>query len=204
MKNVFKLSSLLFVGLVLFQVSCKKDEPAPADPLPDPAGKWALTSAVLVEPNPLTITSFPVNDTTFITLEVPAGADGAQTTTMLVGGALAATTCTDPANYASFYIELTADNNALVFNCAGEGSSGTAGTWAVEKASDGTYTLTLSVSLQGISQPVPIILEGMELTDTTLSGRAVGYPMKKDFLKDISEPGNLQTMTTDMTFTKVP
>ncbi len=210
MKNVFKLSSLLVVVLVLFQFSCKEEE-TPVEPtIPDPSGKWALTSATLVDGNSATETAdslivqnFTTDGQTFFTLKLPVGE--METTSALVGGALAATTCQNPANYGTFYIELTADNNALVFNCAGESITATAGSWSVLKDSDGNYTiLNLSVNLEGVPVPVQINLQNMEISATSLTGRAVGYPMKVDFLKDISEPGNLQTMTTDMVFTKVP
>jgi len=205
MKNLFKLSSFLVFASVLFQISCSSD-PAPVEPtIPDPSGKWALTMATLVDPNPLVIENFTDGTTAPAQIQVPAGETGTQMTTLLVGGALAATTCQDPANYATFYIELTADNNALIFNCAGESISDTAGSWSVIKDTAGEYTiLNLSVNLEGIPVPVQINLQDMVISATSLTGTAVGYPMKVDFLKDISETGNLQTMTTDMVFTKVP
>ena len=210
MKNAFKLSSLLFVGVLLFQISCEDDPAAPAPVIPDVTGQWALTMATLIdgnartaEPDSLIIENFTQDGINFIRLALPV--DEVQTTSLLVGGALAATTCQNPANYATFFIELVADGNALMFNCAGEELSGQAGTWTVLQDDDGEYTiLNLSVNLEGISVPVPITLIDFAVTDTQISGRALGYPMKKDFTKEISAEGNLQTMTTDMVFTAVP
>jgi hypothetical protein len=210
MKNAFKLSSLLFVGVLLFQFSCEDDPAAPAPVIPDPTGQWALTLATLIDGNAVTpetadsliIENFTQDGQNFFRLALPVG--DFQTTSLLVGGALAATTCQNPANYATFFIELVADGQALIFNCSGEQLSGQAGTWTLLQDDDGEYTvLNLSVLLEGISVPVAIRLENLVVTDTQISGRALGYPMKKDFLLPIAEPGNLQIMTTDIVFSAV-
>ena len=210
MKNTFKLSSLLFVGILLFQFSCEDDPAAPAPVIPDVTGQWALVKATLIDGNAVTeaadsliVNNFTDGTTLPFRLALPVG--DFQTTSLLVGGALAATTCQNPANYASFFIELEEAGNALIFNCSGESISGQAGTWTLLQDDAGEYTvLNLSVTLEGISVPVAIRLENVVVTATQISGRAVGYPMKKDFLKEISEPGNLQIMTTDIVFTAVP
>jgi hypothetical protein len=209
MKNAFKLSSLLFVGVLLFQFSCEDDPAAPAPVIPDVTGQWALTLATLIDGNAVTaeadsliIENFTDGTTAPTRLALPVG--DFQTTSLLVGGALAATTCQEPENYITFFIELVADGQALIFNCSGEQRSGQAGTWTLLQDDDGEYTvLNLSVFLEGISVPVAIRLENVVVTDTQFSGRAVGYPMKKDFLKEIAEPGNLQIMTTDIVFSAV-
>ena len=209
MKNAFKLASLLFVGVLLFQISCEEDPVTPPPVIPDPTGQWALTLATLVDGDASTATADPLviqnfTDGTTVPAELTLQVGDAATTSLLVGGALAATTCQDPANYATFFLELVSDGQALVFNCSGESLSGTAGTWTVLQDDAGEYTiLNLSVNLEGIAVPVPITLENLVITDTQISGRALGYPMKVDFLKEISEPGNLQVMTTDIVFSAV-
>lgn len=211
MKNAFKLSSLLFVGLVLFQIACSDDPAVEPKPIPDVTGKWRLTLATLVDGNALTtdpdsliIDNFTLDGQIFFRLAVPVG--DAQYTTQLVGGALAATTCQNPANYETFFIELLADGNALMFDCSvGEpGFAGQAGTWTVDTDTNGDYTiLNLSVNLEGIEVPVQISIENLVVTSTQISGTAVRYPMKKDFLLPISEAGNLQLLTTDIIFSTV-
>ena len=74
MKNIFKLSSLLFVGLVFMQVSCSDDAEEPTvDPL---VGKWAMSGAIFntTTEDPadvMMIENFGVQGNT---LEVPTGA----------------------------------------------------------------------------------------------------------------------------------
>ena len=209
MKNAFKLASLLFVGVLLFQISCEDDPVTPPPVIPDPTGQWALTLATLVDgdadtpdADPLVIQNFTDGSTAPFLLTLPVG-DFA-TTSLLVGGALAATTCQDPANYATFFIELVADGQALVFNCSGESLSGTAGTWSMLQDDADEYTiLNLSVNIDGIAVPIPISIENLVVTAAQISGRALRYPMKKDFLQELSAPGNLQVMTTDIVFSAV-
>jgi len=211
MKNIFKLSSLLLVGLLLFQISCSDDPDVEPKPIPDVTGKWRLTLATLVDGNaltpeadPLVIEKFTLDGQTFFTLEVPVG--DFEITTGLVGGALAATTCQNPANYETFFIELLADGNALWFDCSvGEpGFVGQAGTWTVDTDTNGDYTiLNLSVNLEGITVPVQIAIENLVVTPTQISGTAARYPMKVDFTLPIADDGNLQLLTTDIIFSTV-
>ena len=211
MKNIFKLSSLLFVGLLLFQISCSDDPAVEPKPIPDVTGKWALTKATLVDGNaltpeadPLVIQNFTLDGENFFPLTVEVG--DFEITTGLVGGALAATTCQNPANYATFFIELLAAGNALIFDCSvGEpGFAGQAGTWTVDTDTNGDYTiLNLSVNLEGIVVPVQISIENLVVTSTQIGGTAVRYPMKKDFTLPISDDGNLQLLTTDIIFSTV-
>jgi hypothetical protein len=206
MKNAFKLASLLFVGVLLFQISCEDDPVTPPPVIPDPTGQWALTLATLVDgdantadADPLVIQNFTDGTVPPYELTIPVG--DFQITSQLVGGALAAITCVNPANYASFFLELVADGNVLMFNCAGEGISESRGTWTLLQDDDGEYTiLNLSVNLDGIDVPVAITLQNLVLTDTELSGTAMAYPMKKDLQFELSVPGNLQIITTDIVF----
>ena len=205
MKNAFKLASLLFVGVLLFQISCEDDPVAPAPVIPDIAGQWVFKVATLVDGNAATPDVF--EDLVIANLpaagipDAPIPVGDFQITSLLVGGALAAITCVEPANYASFFLELVADGNVLMFNCAGEGISESRGTWTLLQDDDGEYTiLNLSVNLDGISVPVAITLQDLVLTATELSGTAAAYPMKNDLAFELSEPGNLQIITTDIVF----
>jgi hypothetical protein len=201
MKNLFKLSSLLFIGLVLFQVSCK-DDPAPVTPIPDPSGEWQLTKAVLVEPDPLTVEFYPAS---------PISAGDFQATTPLVAGALAGTACEVQENYATFFLELKASSTpgtgTLIFHCPAENDfSREAGSWSVLKDTNGDYTvLNLSVIVEGIPIAVQITVSDwiMTLDNNNFSGRASGYPMVKSLAIPIS-PDNSQFITTDLTFVRRP
>jgi hypothetical protein len=178
---------------------------------PDVAGKWQLSSATLVDGNGqttdadnLVIQNFTTNGVDFFELTVPVG--DVQTTTALVGGFFADQACADPASYASFFIELT-NLNRLMFNCPDEAIAIDRGTWVFSQDNNGDFTIMVwSIILDGLAIPVPIIFENIILSadGMTFSGRVAGFPMVKDFSLPITEPGNLQTITTDMIFTKIP
>jgi hypothetical protein len=201
MKNALKLSSLLLVGMVLFQISCNKDEPAPVDNTPDPVGKWALQSATLVTPNPLVVNNFPTPGSPG--MEIPAG--DTQTTTALVGGALAGTVCEQQASFPSFYLELTSDGK-LTFYCPDEGTVSTDNnTWVVleNPTTAGEYSLTLSVVVGGVTLPITIKNLVVASDGSQLTGTAEGYPMVQDIALPIG-PDNIQFISTDMVFVDVP
>ncbi|MEN8250143.1 MAG: hypothetical protein ABFS32_14520 [Bacteroidota bacterium] len=128
MKNVLRLKSLLLVALlVMFQFSCDEDLLPELPTPPDATGKWQLTAAVLVEPDPLTITNFLVEGNTLV---IPAGVDGATNTLTVVGGALAGAACEDQQNFGTFNLELMEDGKKLFFNCPAENNyTEEAGTW---------------------------------------------------------------------------
>jgi len=202
MKNLFKLSSILLVGLFLFQISCSDDPEV--EQVPDPSGSWQLTSATLVSPNPLIVANLAAAN--LPDAPIPAGAATVPIITALVGGALAAVGCTNPANYGGFFLDLTAEKT-LVFNCPAESVSDESGTWSILKDTDGKYTIfNLSVNLEGISVPVQITVNDFALSadGKTFTGTASGYPMKNDLAFDLSAAGNAQFITTDMVFTKMP
>jgi len=210
MKNAFKLSSIMLIGLALFQISCSKDEILALLP-PDPSGSWTLKSAILVDGNsateaadPLVVANLPLAG--IPDADIPVG-DEARTTG-LVGGALAGVACLNPANYGGFFLELTSTNK-LVFNCPAEdgGTGLESGTWTIIPDSNGDFTiLTLSVSLDGIPVPIAITVSNFTISadGNSFTGQAKGYPMVKDVALPISATGNAQFITTDMEFIKVP
>ena len=201
MKNAFKLSSLLFVGLILFQVSCSEDDPAPA-PVDEIIGKWALSSATYISDNVpatdvLTITNFPTLQGP-ITLELPTGAD----VTAIVVGAMANGVCTDPTNYATFFLELTADGK-LYLNCPAEMVSEASGTWAKTEDSTNGTVITLNVEAAGTTLPISFVNYNMASDKGSFTGTTSGYPMVIDFAEDLSAT-NLQFLTSNMGFTRIP
>lgn len=200
MKNVYKLSSLLLVVLLVFQISCSDDDtPAPVDDL---VGKWALSSATFIATNDaptdlLEITNFPTVGG-LITLQVPTD----NSITELTVGAIADGVCTDVANYATLYIELTADGK-LFLNCAAEMNSEESGSWIrTEDPTLGTV-ITLNVSAGGTTVPISYSNFVMAANKAQFSGRTQGFPMVKDFPTDLG-PTNIQFLTADMEFTRVP
>lgn len=203
MKKALKLSSLMFISLVLFQTSCSTVDDIIALIPPDVSGSWQLTSATLVEPDPLIVANLPaigIPDE-----PIPAGAATVQIMTGLVGGALAGVACEDPANFGGFFLELTS-GGTLIFHCPAESVADDAGTWSLILDADGAYTiLTLSVNLEGIPIPVQITVNDFALSSdgNSFTGRASGYPMVNDLAFPISATGNAQFITTDMVFTKL-
>ena len=199
MKNAFKLSSLLFVGLILFQVSCSDDaEPTP-DPLPDPTGSWVLQKATLVTPDPLLVKNYTTDGQNFVDLSVPAG--DFQTTTLLVGGALAGAACENPANYGGFYLELVSDGT-LDFHCPAEDFVEEQGSWVVLETA-GSYSITLNVVAAGTTLPITFKNFVLAADGSNFTGQASGYPMVKDLSMDLSAD-NLQFLTVDMVFVAKP
>jgi len=204
MKKALKLSSLMFIGLVLFQTSCNKVDEILALIPPDVSGNWQLTSATLVDPDPLIVANLPLAG--LPDAPIAAGAATVQIVTGLVGGALAGVACENPANYTGFYLEL-ASGGILKFHCPAENVADDAGTWTLILDADGAYTiLTLSVNLEGIPFPVQITVNDFALSSdgNTFTGRASGYPMVNDLALPISATGNAQFITTDMVFTQLP
>lgn len=212
MKNLFKLSSLLFVGLVLFQISCS-DDAAPPEPVPDPSGLWVFQSATLVDGNastpdidPLVIQNFTTNGMDFFELTVDPG--DVATTTQLVAGALAATVCLDPtgASYASFFIEFVADGN-LLFSCPADDppvADVDMGGWTVEKDADGKYTLfNLTAVLPAGTLTIIIDDFALSADGNTFTGRALNYPMKVDFTQ-LFTLDNAQFLVADLVLVKKP
>lgn len=211
MKKLFKLSSLLFVGLVLLQISCSDDAP-PVEPVPDPSGTWKFQSATLVDGNfltpetadPLVLQNFTTNGVDFFELTVDVG--DTPTTTQLVAGALAATVCEDPtgASYASFFIEFVSDGNML-FNCPADNppvADVDMGGWTVEKDDDGKYTLfNLTAVLPAGTLTIFIEDFALSADGNTFTGRALNYPMKVDFIQDFTL-ANAQFLTADLVLVK--
>ena len=211
MKNLFKLSSLLFVGLVLFQISCSDDAPPP-EVVPDPSGTWKFQSATLVDGNFLTpetaedlvIQDFTDGSAPPAVLTVPVG--DVQTTSVLVAGALAATVCEDPtgASYSSFFIEFVSDGDML-FNCPADDppvADVDMGGWTVEKDDDGKYTLfNLTAVLPAGTLTIFIEDFALSADGNTFTGRALNYPMKVRFLEEFTLD-NAQFLTADLVLIK--
>jgi len=203
MKNLLKFASILMLTGVLFITSCE-DDPAPVE-VDELIGKWALSKATFIaavappaDPTDvLSITNFPTTQGP-ITLEVPSGGD----VLALVTGAMADGVCTEVANYATFFLELTADGS-LYLNCPAETASELSGTWVrTEDPTLGTV-ITLNVAAAGTTLPISFSNYAI-LTDLSkFSGRTQGFPMVQDFPTDLG-PGNLQFMTADMEFTRLP
>lgn len=207
MKIFTKLTTALMLLLVIGFSACTDDEATPGPQAPDASGIYTLNSAELVDPDPLVLLNVPVPDgqggiIIAPEVEFPAGPATIESITAIVGGALAAVPCADPANYGSFRLELTADQK-LIFHCDAEDVHSESGTWAVLLDTNGEYTiLNLSVSLEGIPVPIPIAISDMVLTDTQLTGTATNYPMKNDLSKELAEAGNQQFITTKMDFSR--
>ena len=207
MKIFTKLTTALMLLLVIGFSACTDDEATPGPQAPDASGIYTLNSAELVDPDPLVLLNVPVPDgqggiIIAPEVEFPAGPATIESITAIVGGALAAVPCADPANYGSFRLELTADQK-LIFHCDAEDVHSESGTWAVLLDTNGEYTiLNLSVSLEGIPVPIPIAISDIVLTDTQLTGTATNYPMKNDLSKELAEAGNQQFITTKMDFSR--
>lgn len=207
MKIFSKMTTSLLLLLLIGIAACTTTEENPGPEAPDASGVYTLTTAELVEPDTLVLLNVPVSDgmggvIILDTMKIPAGPETIEIITALVGGALAAVPCADPANYGSFRLELTADKK-LIFHCDAEDVHNESGTWSVLLDTNGEFTiLNLSVNLEGISVPIPIAISGMVLSDTQLMGTANNYPMKKDLAKELSETGNQQFLTTIMVFAR--
>ena len=209
-----KLSSLLFVGLALFQISCSDDPTVTPPPIPDPSGQWVFQSATLVDGNaqtpdsadPLVIQNFTTNGVDFFVLTVPVG--DTETTTVLVAGALAATVCEDPtgASYASFFLEFVDDGN-LLFNCPADDppvADVDMGGWTIAVDADGNYTIfNLTAVLP--AGTLAIIIENFAISadGNTFTGRALNYPMKVDFTQEFTLL-NAQFLVADLVLVKKP
>jgi hypothetical protein len=215
MKKAFKLSSLLLVSVVLFQLACSDDDVPPVDNTPDPTGNWSLTLATLVDGNastpeeadPLVIANLAAIGMP----DEPIPVGDYERTSALVGGALAGTACDIPTNALTFFIELRADNR-LLFHCPAEDNivDDVLNVWVVAEDIDnpGSYSVTLKVVVAGTALPITIVNFEISADGKTFTGRALGYPMVKDLAFDIGEdmnPGgdanlNIQFISTDMVF----
>jgi hypothetical protein len=209
MKNTFKLSSLLFIGVILFQVSCSEDPVTPpVDNTPNPVGKWQMVSATLVDGNAQTAEAEPLVIANLPLAGLPDGpipVGDVQITSALVGGALAGTTCDDPASYASFFVELVEGGN-LSFQCPDESAiNPNDNKWVVleDSANPGVYSLTLTVVVGGTALPITIINFEISADGSTFTGTAAGYPMVNDITMPIGT-ANIQFITTDLIFKSIP
>ncbi len=72
MKNLLKLSTLLFAGLILILVSCDNDSDTP-DPIPDPSGSWRIVSATLIDGNADTPEADPLVIANLQLADIPDG-----------------------------------------------------------------------------------------------------------------------------------
>jgi hypothetical protein len=196
MKNLFKLSSLLFVGLVLFQISCK-DDPAPVvDPL---VGKWAISSATFnstsVAPtDTLMIAEFPLPTGGTFTLKFAAG----ESILDIIVGAMADNVCDNPASYPTFFLELTTDGK-LLLSCPDEQNSGVdTGTWF-----QNGNVITLTVVTAAGNLPITFNNFAMLTDGSKFTGQSANFPMTQTFGVDLG-PTNLQTLNIDMEFTRLP
>jgi hypothetical protein len=208
MKNLLKWSTYLMVAALMFNIACSDDEPAP-DNTPSPVGEWILTSATLVDgditvtgENNLVVKNYTQDGMTFVDLDLPPG--DVQTTSVLVGGALAGNVCENPANYGGFYMELTTDNK-LIFYCPAEQTTNNQNTWTINAEADGSYTVSLNVVTS--AGTVSVLVTDFQIAEdgSTMSGRAGNYPMVRDLSKDLGAPLdgggiNLQTIVVDLAF----
>lgn len=201
MKKFLQLSMAMIVVLGLGLSACSDDDEGPS--IPNVEGNWALTEALLLD-EPLTILNVPtgVTQPPFADVTFEVGDD----VVAIVGGALAGVACENPANYATFFLTLETQDDgtqAVIFTCAGESVSLEVGIWEVLKDTEGNYTiLSLVVTVDG--QPYPIKVEAATFGAASITGTINGYPTKVDFLKELLEPGNLQTLNTQATLTKLP
>ena len=208
MKNAFKLSSLLLISVVLFQLSCSDDPAPPVDNTPNPTGKWQLATATLVDGNVGTAVPEPLVILNAVLAGLPESipVGDVVSTTTVVGGALAGPVCEDvPAGIATFYIDLVADNT-ITFNCPAEGVISTdPNTWVVveDPNNAGSYSITLTVVVGGTALPITIVDFEISADGNTFTGRAIGYPMVANILEPIG-PTNIQFISTDMVFTALP
>lgn len=210
MKNLLKWAAFLLVATLLFQ-SCDEEDPVEPDPLPDPTGQWVLTAATLVDGNvstPETADPLVVQNAAGpgMALEVPVG--DSQLTLGLITNFLLGAACETPTASSSYYLELTAETidgnevRTLYFGCV-DGSSDVkeeSGSWTVVENADGSYTITLVVSVAGTDLPIAFNNFVLNASSTQFSGTAVGYPMVADAASDIG-PTNIQFLVADMTFT---
>jgi hypothetical protein len=200
MKNLFKLSSLLFVGLVFIQVACSSDDPPPeVDPF---VGKWQMTAATFnstnVDPTDvMTIENFPTSSGP-ITLEVPSGASILELTI----GAMADGVCADPANYGTFFLELTADGK-LILNCASVSVSEETGSWLKDEDPTAGTIITLVVITDAGNLPITFTNIVMTGTGDSFSGQTDAFPMTQVFGEDLALGTNLQFLNTNMSFLRV-
>lgn len=200
MKNLFRLSALLFVGLAFLQVACSDDPPPAVDPF---VGNWQITAAVFnstnVDPTDvMSIENFPDGQGGSFTLQVDAESDILELTI----GAMADGVCANPANYSSFFLELTADGK-LILHCPNEDFSEETGTWLkVEDPTAGTIITLIVVTDAGT---VPIAFTNIVMTGTgdSFSGQTDAFPMTQVFGEDLALGTNLQFLNTDMTFVRV-
>ena len=179
---------------LVINVACSDDEPAP-DNSPKVEGEWVLTSATLVdgnkqtaEPDALTITNYPAS---------PIAVNDIPNTSTIVGGVLAGAACDDPVNNsAGFYLELAADGG-LNFYCPVEDAVQSEGSWALQAESDGSYTLSLSIDIEGQGLTVDVDNIVVAADGSTMSGQADGFPVPVDILQPIGLT-NLQFIIVDL------
>lgn len=205
MKKFLQLSMAMIVVLGLGLSACSDDDEGPS--IPNVEGNWALTAAELLD-EPLTIKNVPVgvNPDTGLPIFSDVTYEVGDDVVAIVGAALAGVACEDPANYATFFLTLeTKDDGtqAVIFTCAAETVSLEVGIWEVLKDTEGNYTiLSLVVTVDGV--PYPIKVEEATFGATNVVGTINGYPTKVDLTKELLEPGNLQTLNTKATLTKLP
>ena len=185
--------------------ACNKDTDPPAPVIPDPTGVYNLTSAELVDPDPLILLNVPDGAGGIIPeVSIPAGPATIPQITPIVGAALAAVPCANPASYASFELELKEDKS-IIFHCVDEDVHLDVGKWDILKDTDDNYTiLSLALTLPDVPFPVVLLIEDLVITTAQLTGTAVNYPMKKDLAKDFAALGNQQFLTTKMILAKKP
>ena len=201
MKKFLQLSMAMIVVLGLGLSACSDDDEGPS--IPNVEGNWALTSALLLDA-PLTIKNVPtgVAEPPFADVTYEVGDD----VVAIVGAALAGVACEDPANYGTFFLSLETKSDgtqAVIFTCAAETVTTEVGTWELQQDTGGNYTiLSLVVTVDGALYPIKV--EEATFTAANVVGTINGYPTKVDFTKELLEPGNLQTLNTQATLTKLP
>ena len=201
MKKFLQLSMAMIVVLGLGLSACSDDDEGPS--IPNVEGNWALTSALLLDA-PLTIKNVPtgVAEPPFADVTYEVGDDVVE----IVGAALAGVACEDPTNYGTFFLSLETKSDgtqAVIFTCAAETVTTEVGTWELQQDTGGNYTiLSLVVTVDGALYPIKV--EEATFTAANVVGTINGYPTKVDFTKELLEPGNLQTLNTQATLTKLP
>lgn len=214
MKKLFKWSTLLLAATVLFQVSCDNTSDPVPEALPDPTGKWFLSSTTLVDGDASTtdIDDLVVSNALG---QGPATIEAGDTqlTFLLISGFLLNAACDEAALDADgYFLELTKEDGVqkLYFGCiVGTNVTSTeSGSWSLVKDGD-SYTITLNVAVGGTTLPINFVNFELAASTTSFTGTAVGYPMVKDALVDIGTPLpdeslNIQFLIADMEYIKLP
>ncbi len=183
--TIVAIALILGVGALTFLSSCKDEEEV--SPV---VGTWVITSATLNAQTPYEV---PAEYTGGTQTVLPAGQD----ITLLFGGILAnAGPCQDPSKTA---VELTKDQKML-YVCIGETTApDETGSWLI--SSDGkVLTISINTEQGGTPVTVPLNLSDFVVSSTTLSGTISDF----SFFPADNPPLNLQTVSMDVSFTKVP